>query len=274
VDLGGLRRLHFLAAPFLHWPDSLFVYEERSKGLFTGKAFGCHDAAGELPESGMKEDLLPARRLYYEQLMRPFAPYVRKAVAHIRETGFDISALLPVHGPVIDRDPAAMLARYEEWAREEPHLAGNRLFIGYVSHYGNTRGMAKRLYERALKLGLVVEQRDLAECPLEEAIALAEAADAIAIGCPTVNGDAARPVWSLLTALSVPIMRGRRAAVFGSYGWSGEALPLVSSRLAALGCKPLGSPVVVRFRPTAADMRRMDDLGDEIAAALRGMREA
>jgi len=30
----------------------------------------------------------------------------------------------------------------------------------------------------------------------------------------------------------------------------------------------------VRFRPTAADMRRMDDLGDEIAVALRGMREA
>lgn len=271
LDLGGRRRLRMLSAPFLHWPDSMFAHEERSGALFTGDAFACHDGAAELLSGKEETDFLAARRAYYDSLMRPFAPYVRKAVAHVREAGLPISALLPAHGPIIGNDPAAMLDLYEAWAREEPYLAGNRLFIGYVSHYGYTRGMAKRLQARALKLGLIPELRDLSECPPEEAKALAEASDAVAIGCPTVNGDAPLPVWNLLMGLPVPVMRGRKYAIFGSYGWSGEAAGLVAARFAALGCKPAGGPVTVCFRPTAADMARMDDLGDEIAAALRGM---
>ncbi|MDP3051260.1 MAG: FprA family A-type flavoprotein, partial [Eubacteriales bacterium] len=41
LDLGG-RTLRFLAAPFLHWPDSIFTYVPESKVLFSCDAFGTH----------------------------------------------------------------------------------------------------------------------------------------------------------------------------------------------------------------------------------------
>ena len=50
------------------------------------------------------------------------------------------------------------------------------------------------------------------------------------IGSNTVNGDALPQVWNLLSRLS-PISHGDKVAmVFGSYGWSGEAVPGIENR--------------------------------------------
>jgi len=265
LDLGG-KKLSFMSAPFLHWPDTMFTYDESTGALFSCDGFGCHYAAENVLESLTDPEFHKARRYYYDCIMSPFAPYVAKAAARVK--GMNVSAILPSHGPVLDKDPMAAVALYEEWAAEREPLCCNRVFIGYVSCYGYTTSLANRLAEKLTSLGLTVDQADLAEVPAEEIAERIYHADAIAIGTPTVNGDALPPIWAALSHLAIPVLRGRVCAAFGTYGWSGEGVPLLEARLASLGLKAAAPAVKVRFRPEEKDFLAMDALGEAIAAAV------
>lgn len=267
VDLGG-RVLRFISAPFLHWPDTMFTYDEKTGALFTCDAFGCHFAAEHVLESRTDDSFKRARRYYYDCIVSPFAAHVTKAIAHVRALGLPaLHCILPSHGPVLDRDPAGAVALYDEWAAETAPLSGDRAFIGYVSCYGYTRLMAEHMKAMLEARGLRVDMADLAEITPEQAAQRMLAADALLIGSPTVNADSLPPVWRALAEVSVPLVRGRVGAAFGSYGWSGEAVPMVEQRLAGLGYKVAGT-ARFRFRPDLAAQDDITVLAEKVAAAL------
>jgi flavorubredoxin len=117
LELGG-RSLRFIIAPFLHWPDTMFTYDDASGALFTCDAFGCHFASEHVLESLTDERFKQARRYYYDCIVSPFAPHVTRAIAHVNELNLPrISAILPSHGPVLDHDPMEAVAFYGEWRR-------------------------------------------------------------------------------------------------------------------------------------------------------------
>ncbi|MDR1620442.1 MAG: FprA family A-type flavoprotein [Clostridiales bacterium] len=268
LDLGG-RTLTFIGAPFLHWPDTMFTYDDVSGALFTCDAFGCHYAAENILESKTDETFKEARRYYYDCIVAPFAPHVIKAIEHVNELHLEkISAVLPSHGPALDQDPLGAIALYHEWAREMGPTSGRGVFIGYVSCYGYTRLMAEKLRDCLAQAGAEVDMADFTDITVEEAVRRIHRADVLAIGCPTVNADALPPVWEALAHSSVPLIRGRGAVVFGSYGWSGEAVPMLEQRLAGLSCKVLGS-VKARFLPDEAALDEVAALAGKVAAALR-----
>ena len=268
IDLGG-RKLRFLMAPFLHWPDTMFTYDESTGALFTCDAFGCHFSTEQVLESKTDEAFKGARRYYYDCIMSPFAPHVAKAVAKLHELGLSsISVILPSHGPVLDQNPLEGVALYEEWAKECGPLTGKRVFIGYVTCYGYTRRMAQHLQARLEEKGATVDIVDMADIPECEAAERILKADVLAIGSPTVNADALPPVLKALLEVPIPRVRGRFAAAFGSYGWSGEAVPIVEQRLTNLGYKMLGA-VKSRFCPNGEAYREMEELADKILGVLK-----
>lgn len=267
IDLGG-KVLQCIVAPFLHWPDTMFTYEAQTGTLFTCDAFGCHYAAPAILESKTDAAFKGARRYYYDCIVSPFAPHVAKAIAHVNALSLPaINRILPSHGPVLDADPQGAIELYAAWANERPPLTGNRVFIGYVTCYGYTRCMAQALYDLLQAAQVEVDMVDFTDITSAEAAARMYLADVVAIGSPTVNADALPPVWAALSEVSVPIVRGRKAAVFGSYGWSGEGVPFVEQRLMGLGYKVLGT-VKARFRPDEGALDEMSALGDRILAAL------
>ncbi|MEB3212592.1 MAG: FprA family A-type flavoprotein, partial [Leptolyngbyaceae bacterium] len=42
LDLGNGHVLEFISAPNLHWPDTIFTYDQKTQILFTCDAFGMH----------------------------------------------------------------------------------------------------------------------------------------------------------------------------------------------------------------------------------------
>lgn len=267
LPLGG-RALRFISAPFLHWPDTLFTYDDATQALFTCDAFGCHFASEQILESKSDEAFKLARRYYYDCIVAPFAPHVLKAIAHVNELALPgISAILPSHGPVLDKDPMGAIALYHEWAREYLEPSGNSVFIGYVSCYGYTRLMAEALYTGLREKGADVTLLDFTDCAPEEAAAKMHGARVLAIASPTVNADALPPVWAALSHLSVPLVRGRSAVAFGSYGWSGEAVPMLEQRLTSLGLRVLDT-VKSRFLPNQEALDAISLLADKIASVL------
>lgn len=267
IDLGG-HTLQFISAPFLHWPDTIFTYDASCGALFTCDAFGCHFAAENVLASKTDVAFKEARRYYYDCIVSPFAPHVTKAIEHVNELKLPaINAILPSHGPVLDENPAEAISLYAAWAKERAPLTGKHVLIGYVTCYGYTRMLAEAFRSALIPRGATVDMVDLADITPEEAAARILTADVLAIGSPTVNADALPPIWRALAEVPVPVIRGRKAVIFGSYGWSGEAVPMLEQRLSGLSYKVLGT-YKTRFKPDQAALDDMSALGDTVAAAL------
>jgi flavorubredoxin len=79
---------------------------------------------------------------------------------------------------------------------------------------------------------------------------LIEEADALIFGSPTINGDAVKPVWDLLSSLTMVDVKGKLGAAFGSYGWSGEAVPMIEDRLRRLKLRVPVPGVKAQLAPT------------------------
>jgi flavorubredoxin len=99
---------------------------------------------------------------------------------------------------------------------------------------------------------------------------LIEEADGLAIGSPTINGDAVKPVWDLLSSLAVIKVRDKLGAAFGSYGWSGEAINMIEDRLRGLKLRVPIKGVRARLIPTEEELDRCRDLGMQLAQHLTG----
>ena len=267
IDLGGLT-LTFVNAPFLHWPDSMYTYIPEAKALFTVDSFGCHYADERVFNDLIEGDFEPAYKYYFDNIMGPFKPFVLKALDKIKD--LDIRFVGNGHGPVLRSNIPYYFDLYRKWAAPQPAPPSQRrVAIAYVSAYGYTRQLAQAI-ARGLKAGGVqqVELFDLVECELETARRAVQSADGFLLGSPTLVGDALPPVYEMLIGLNPIIHRGKPAGAFGSYGWSGEAVPNLEARMQALA---LGLPVPglkVRFKPSAGQLQQAEAFGGQFAAAV------
>lgn len=267
LSLGG-KTLRFLSVPFLHWPDSIFTYAEEDRILFPCDMFGFHFSAERIFDdlTPLDGEMLASQKYYFDVIMSPFKKYVRNAIDKIRD--LPIQVICPSHGPVLRQDPWGAVARYEAWAAEPAPVEPKRVFIGYVSCYGYTRLLAEEIYERCVRAGLNASLEELSELSAEEAAARITAADGVALGTPTVNRDALKPVWDVLTSLSPILCQGKPGVAFGSYGWSGEGVRFVAARMKDLGFQ-LQAQVSARFRPNAEELALAAQAGDALAKCCK-----
>lgn len=252
LDLGGLT-LQFISAPFLHWPDSMFTWLPELGILFSGDVFGCHFAMPEAHfyDDQSDRDLNKAQKYYFDVIMSPFKPYMRTALDKISD--LDIKLICPSHGPVLRSGIGEIIEKYRHWSEETPKNDPPRVFIGYVSAYGNTRILAACIAQGMKEAGdFDILMKDMSEIEASEAIGEVEKADVIAIGSPTFNRDALPPAWNVLTGIGLYQNKGKPAATFGSYGWSGEAAGMMADRLRALQLNVMEEHLRVRLVPSEA----------------------
>lgn len=264
VDLGG-RTLKFWLVPFLHWPDTIFTQLVEDGALFTCDAFGAHYCgrsiwADELPE------YVPDMHFYFDSIIRPFKAQVLAAVAKVK--GQRIGLILPSHGPVIRRNAHEVLERYETWST--PRQTDPTLLVLYLSPHHNTAAMAEAVAAGGAAVGGVrVLRHHVNDLPTPELRDLVEEADAFAFGIPTINKDVPKPMWEVLAQLSTVKPRGNVAALFGSYGWSGEACKLAEERLKGIGFKVPFPAVRAQFSPRPETLEQCRELGRSLAEAVR-----
>ncbi|MGI6004551.1 MAG: FprA family A-type flavoprotein [Christensenellales bacterium] len=268
ISLGG-KTLKFALTPFLHWPDTMCTYVPEDRVLFSCDIFGCHYAIEESvwAQDYPQNDLDSARRYYFDMIMQPFKKHMPLAVQRAR--AFSPRILAPGHGPILRAEQIDyVIDLNDEWSRPYAHKDGKKhVFIGYVSAYGYTRALAMRIREAVEAKGQAADTFDVS-VDFERAVRAAGRADVILLGSPTINRDALPPIWELTMKLSAITMQGRPAAVFGSFGWSGEAVPMLEKRLESLGMKLIAPGLRVKFRPTGADLEAASLLGVKAVEAL------
>ena len=275
VSLGD-RNLTFFHTPYLHWPDTQCTYLIEEKTLFSGDVFGCHFCDVRL-FNDVVGDFRFSFEYYYAHIMRPFKDYVNRALVLLEP--LPLTAILPAHGPLLRDQPKRYVQRYHELSRsamQSEISAGEKtLLIFYISSYGNTRRMAEAIYEGAMLVEHVrVSLYDLEGSEIAPFVDLIEGADGILFGTPTINGDAVKPVWDLLSSLVVINLKSKLGGVFGSYGWTGEGVKMVEDRLRGLKLRVPIPGIRIKLIPTEEEIQTCREFGHEMAQDLMGLRQA
>jgi flavorubredoxin len=274
VGLGD-RSLAFYQTPYLHWPDTQCTHLVEEAILFSGDVFGCHFCDPRLFNDAVG-DFRFSFEYYYAHIMRPFRDHVRAALDLIE--ALPLKVIAPAHGPILRDAPGRYVARYRTLAASGLHNeAGNArtLLVFYLSAYGNTRAMAEAIAAGAETIdGVRVSLYDIEGGETEPFVDLIEEADGLVFGSPTINGDAVKPVWDLLSSLTAVSVRGKLGAAFGSYGWSGEAVVMIEDRLRGLKLRVPLAGVKAKLIPSGEELAACRDLGRQLGLHLTGRAEA
>ncbi len=264
LELGG-KTLQFVLAPSLHWPDTMFTYLPEDGLLFSCDAFGAH-YCGE----GLYNDETGAYStefaFYFDSIMRPFKEKVREAVAKVEK--LDIAMICPSHGPILRSNPMSFVRNYAQWSKAPDNGGRARVLLLTLSPHGNTRTMARTIEEVLQARGIDTVAKAAYETPDNELRDEIERADALLVGTPTINRDAPPPIWRALSLLSSVTPKGRKAAVFGSFGWSGEAVKLVEDRLKGVKFKLMAEGLCYRFHPTEENLQECREFAGKLADSL------
>ena len=267
----GDRTLRFIPAPFLHWPDSMFTYLPEEKVVFSCDFLGSHYCEINTLDTAIiyPKKYESALAYYYAAIFGPFPAYVRKGLEKLASLDFNVAATS--HGPVLTRDGRLGFAieKYTEWSAEKEQGA-LCIPVFFCSAYGNTKKLAEAI-ERGIKRSKPeadVFLFDLSDGDMSEAAGLINSASAIAIGSPTINADAVANVWQLLSHVDAINSKKKPALVFGSYGWSGEAVPNITARLEGLRMKVFGEGYKVCFVPSEEDIAAAEKLGEDFASSF------
>ena len=140
-----------------------------------------------------------------------------------------------------------------------------RLIVIYESHTGNTRRMAEAVAQGAREVPEV--EVVLANVGQASEAQLTEA-DGIILGAPTRNTKVPPAMNQFLDRMKQVPLRGKLGAVFGSYGWSGEAMGLLRSALVAQGVQVPGAGIRVKRTPDAEALEQCRELGRSVAQHL------
>ncbi|MGI6453678.1 MAG: FAD-dependent oxidoreductase [Syntrophomonadaceae bacterium] len=278
LDLGG-RTLRFISAPFLHWPDTIITYLEEDQILFTCDVFGSHYPDERLFNDLMESNFLTPYKEYFDAIMGPFKPYVLEALDKIQD--LPLAMVAPGHGPVLRQDIDRYIDLYRQWSTREPIPKSDKpkIVLAYLSVYGFTEKLANSIVDGITSIGdFDIRRYRLIEDKLDDPELLERVAEDLLdasgflIGSNTVNGDALPQVWKLLSRLS-PISHGDKVAMaFGSYGWSGEAVPSIENRLQALRMQVMPG-LRVRFKPGDGSLEDAFMLGMDFGRAIMEKRQ-
>lgn len=271
ISLGD-RTLSFLHTPYLHWPDTQCTYLEEEHILFSGDVFGCHYCDKRLFNDRVG-DFRFSFDYYYAHIMRPFKKHVMDALKLIEP--LKIKLIAPTHGPILRERPRRYITHYRELSTSsltrEVGNSDRTMIVFYMSSYGNTAKMAEEISAGAgLIDGVRVSLYDLEGGETDPFVNLIEEADALLFGSPTINGDAVKPVWDLLSSLAVVNLKGKLGGAFGSYGWSGEAVQMIEDRMNGLKMVIPKKGLRVKLIPTDEELDECRSFGQYIAERLMG----
>lgn len=264
----GNKTLRFISAPNLHWPDSMYTYLVEDEVLVTCDSFGAHYAHEGVLLSNVEnmDDYEEGFNYYSTMIMGPFKDFVLKGMKKIED--LSIQMIAPGHGPVIDCKIAEMIQKYIDFA-QPIHKEQLSVIIPYVSAYGYTKQMAEIIQDIIIAADIQCNIYDLVEADEKEVINKMIAADGILYGCPTLLNDALPPIYNVMNAILSCYHGKKIVSAFGSYGWSGEAVPNLITRLKQQKMNVVDDGLKIKFKASDTQIEEIKAYAKHYVEALK-----
>jgi flavorubredoxin/flavin reductase (DIM6/NTAB) family NADH-FMN oxidoreductase RutF len=265
LDLGKGHILKFIPTSTPRHPDELCTYDSKTQILYTDKFFGAHICGDQVFDEGWSQ-LLGDRRYYFDSTM---ANQVRQVEAALEKlTNIPAVFYAPGHGPMLKHGLHELVNLYRQWseAQKQQNISVALLF---ASAYGNTTTIANALARGITKAGVSVELINCENAEPEEIKTAIEKSSGFLIGSPTLGGHLPTQVQTALGIVLSTATKSYQAGVFGSYGWSGEAVDIISGKLKDAGYTLAFEPIRIKFTPTEATLQICEETGTDFAQVLK-----
>lgn len=248
----GKHELSFIAAPMVHWPEVIVTYDSYDKVLFSADGFGKFGALD------VEEDWACEARRYYIGIVGKFGVQVQNLLK--KAAGLDISAICPLHGPILKENLSYYLDLYNTWSSYSVETEG--VMIAYTSVYGNTKKAVELLAEKLESYGCPkVVVNDLARCDMAEAVEDAFRYGKLVLATTTYNGDVFPFMREFIHDLTERNFQNRTIGLMENGSWAPTAVKTMQKMLE--GCKNL------TFTDTSVKI--MSALNDNSAAQIESL---
>ncbi|MFV0438404.1 MAG: anaerobic nitric oxide reductase flavorubredoxin [Desulfopila sp.] len=264
----GAKELIFVEAPMLHWPDSMFAYLTGDEILFSNDGFGQHYASEH-----MFNDLVDQSELmnecikYYANILTPYSPMVTRKINEVLSLNLPLAMICTSHGIIWRDRPGQIVEHYLQWADAYQE---NQITLLYDTMWDSTRIIAEQIAAgiQEADATVTVKLYNLAKTDKNDVVTEVFKSKAILVGSPTVNNGLLVAVAGLIEEIKGLKFKKKKAAAFGSYGWSGESVKIISERLADSGFTVVNDGFRTLWAPDEETKRACRDFGKDFVRSL------
>ncbi len=235
IDIGNGKQLVFVEMTMLHWPDSMATYLTGDNILFSNDAFGQHLATEKLFNDQVDRcQLYQEAEKYFANILNPFSSQLRKKLQEISSMGLDIDIIATSHGVSWRENPMQIVEQYARWADDYQE---NQVTIVYDTMWNGTKSLTESIAAglNAADPEMTVKVFNISKSDVNDVITEVFKSKAVLVGSPTMSNSMLPSVAGFIHLMKSLRFKNKKAAAFGCYGWSGEAVKLMNGLLADAG---------------------------------------
>jgi flavorubredoxin len=268
LDIGD-STLTFVEARMLHWPDSMMTYMSGDNILFSNDAFGQHYASelmfNDLVDQG---ELFAECIKYYANILTPFSGFVTKKIEEVLSFNLPLSMIATSHGIIWRDNPAQIVEKYMEWANAYQE---NQITIVYDTMWDATRRMAEEIAEgiKSVDKEVAIKLYNAAKTDKNDIITEVFKSKGILFGSSTVNKTIMHATSGILEMMKGLGFKNKKAAAFGSYGWSGESVGILEEKLKAGKIDVVQDGLKILWMPDGEAKEACREFGKNFVEALK-----
>lgn len=266
----GKTTVHFIEAPFLHWPDTMLSYLEGENILFTTDVFGQHYATESLFDDDANLcEVMPEAEKYWANIIVTYANMASKKLKQLLDMNLSIDYICPSHGIVWHKHISDIINKYVEWAN---NYQEHQVTIAYDTMWQSTRKMAQAIAKgiREADPTMTVKLMNMAKDDKNDIITEVFKSEAVLIGSPTINYGYSYATAGILEMMEGSRFKNKKAAAFGSYGWSGDAPKKITAKLKEAGFDVVNDGIRVLWVPDDKALEECEQYGRDFVKALAG----
>lgn len=263
LDLGK-NKLMFIEAKMLHWPDTMFTYLTGENILFSNDAFGQHYASELMYNDKVDNaELFQEAIKYYANILMPFSPLVARKTEEILDLNLKIDMICPSHGIIWRDEPLQIVNKYMEWAK---NYSENQITIIYDTMWNATRKMAEEIAKGIKEVNKDVTIKIFNSSKNDKNDIMTEVfkSKMILVGSSTINRGILSSTAGILEMIKGLGFKNKKAAAFGSYGWSGESVKIITEELNKAGFEVINDGIKELWNPDESALDRCRHFGNNI----------
>lgn len=263
----GKNSLVFVAAPMLHWPDSMFTYLTGKNILMPNDAFGMHFASSSRFNDEVDEiEVYQEAIKFYANILTPFSDLVIRKIDEFKKLNIPVDIIAPSHGIIWRKDPLQIVNKYYEWAQGKND---GSVVIIYDTMWKATEKMGEAIAQGLEKEGMKYKFFNMAVCDRNDVLTEVFKTKGIIIGSPTLNNGLLPTIKPILEDLKGLKFKNKVGAAFGSYGWSGENVKQIEETLEKAKIKILQEGIKFKWQPSKEELDKCVEFGRQFAQKMK-----
>jgi anaerobic nitric oxide reductase flavorubredoxin len=200
---------------------------------------------------------------YYANILTPFSPLVTKKIEEVLSFNLPVNMICTSHGVIWRDNPVQIVEQYLKWAN---NYQEDQVTLVYDSMWRGTARMAEGIAEGLKKSmpGTTIKLVHAGLMDKNDVITELFKSKAILVGSSTINKGILSSMAAVMEMVKGLKFKNKKGAAFGSYGWSGESVPMLEALLVESGIEMAAPGIKELWNPDDTAIARCLTFGEEL----------